>query len=43
MDCPPKKVPVVRAVIRGRNPEHLLQLSSLDVMGDKSGKLKVTV
>lgn len=27
---------------QGHNPEHLLRLSSLDVMSDQSGKLEVT-
>ena len=32
---------VIRAVIKGRNLQHLLQLSSLDFMGDQRGKLMV--
>ena len=35
--------PHFRAVIKGRNPQHLLQLRSLDITGNQSAKLKVAL
>ena len=36
-----KKIVIHKAVIKGHNPQHLLQLSSLHFTGDQSGRLKV--
>ena len=36
-----KNIVIHKAVIKGHNPQHLLQLSSLHLTGDQSGRLNV--